>query len=298
MLKKGGRLFGFDRQLGLGVEAGYKAFMERGGRLDAGSVPNLSLRGGNLQLLKDGIWQNISQAEVVLPENLKSFIVKHVKLVDDRLAAMQYAVLRVDPHVGQKVQSVDLWGFFRGDRAPVRGHAPVEHKLVFGKKGYAAKVEGHKAQVKTQFLKRRGVVAQLLWVTQVASSTDPIPLKHELFIYKKGTDWQELLSQNDQTYDHLPFEEVWAKCIKERKQSNTRTAVVQVAHFLKCAGKGGRNVRRCLKYWTSKRCGLGLQMKEHFWRQPCMAGCGAGGSRKPWVASESTLRKLFPLLMS
>ena len=45
-------------------------------------------------------------------------------------------------------------------------------------------------------------------------------------------------------------------------------------------------------------CGLGLQMKVHFWRQPCTPGCGGGGSRKSWVASESTLRKLFPVLMS
>jgi hypothetical protein len=244
-----------------------------------------------------GTWQNISQAEVVLPENLKSFIVKHVKFMDDRLAAMQYAVLRVDPHAGQRVQSHDLWGFFRGDKAPVRGHAPVEHKLVFGRKGFTAKVDGHKAQVKNQFLASPGLAAQLLWVTQVASSTDPIPLKHELFMYKRGAGWQELLSLHGQIHDQLPFEDVWAKCSKERKRGNHRTAVVQVAHFLQHAGKKGRNVQRCLKNWTSKSFGLGLRMKVHFWRQPCTSGSSRGGSKKAWVASEATLRKLFTLLI-
>ena len=153
MLKKGGRIFGVDRQLGLGVEAGYKAFLESGGRLDAGSVPNLSLRGDNLQLLKDGTRQNISQAEVVLHENLKSFVVQHVKFIDSQLASMQYNVLRVDPKAGQNMQSHDLWGFFRGDRAPVRGHAPLEHKLLFGRKWFDKKVEEHKEQVKGRFLK-------------------------------------------------------------------------------------------------------------------------------------------------
>ena len=31
---------------------------------------------------------------------------------------------------------------------------------------------------------------------------------------------------------------------------------------------------------------------------PGTPGCGGGGSRKSWVASEFTLRRLFPLLMS
>ena len=79
--------------------------------------------------------------------------IKDLKFIDSQLASMQYNVLRVDPKAGQNMQSHDLWGFFRGDRAPVRGHALLEHKLLFGRKWFDKKVEEHKEQVKGRFLK-------------------------------------------------------------------------------------------------------------------------------------------------
>jgi hypothetical protein len=288
VLKKDGRLFGVDRQLGLGFEAGYKSFLESGGLLNAARVPALILKGGNLQMLKGGVWHMISSAEVVLSDSLKSFIVQHVKFMDSQLASMQYTVLRVDADAGHKVQSHDLWGFFRGDRAPVRGHAPLEHKLVFGGNRFAAKVEQHKKHVKSRFLKQKGLAAQLLWVTQVAGHTEHMALHHKLLMFKKGGGWTQLFSSNDQLCDELSFEDAWGKCTKEQKFNNKRTSVVRVSQFLSLAGKSNWNVERSLQL-------RGLKNKRDYWRQPFSGG---RGDRAPWVASESVLRRLWPSLTS
>lgn len=281
--------------MGLGIEAGYKSFVESGGRLEAASVPNLILKGGDLQVWRGGAWHSISLVEVVLSAGLKSFIVHHVRFLDNQLALIHYNVLKVDADAGQKAQSHDLWGFFRGDRAPVHGHVPLEHKLVFGRKGFAEKVEAHKEQVKNRFLKQKGLAAQLLWVTQVAGHTELTALRHKLLMYKKGGAWKDMLFSTDPICKDLCFEDIWKKCRKEKKLGNKRTEAVQVAQFLRFAGKGGFNLDRNMKRWTSETVGLNFVKGRDFWCQP---SSGGRGSKAPWFASESTLRRLLIFLTS
>ena len=202
-------------------------------------------------------------------------------------------MLKVDAHVGQKVQSHDVWGFFRGDHAPVRGHVPLEHKLIFGRRGFVEKVEAHKGQVKNRFLKQKGLAAQLLWVTQVAGPAELIALRHKLLLYKKGSGWKDMLSSDDPICKDFCFEDIWGKCTKEKKLGNKRTEVVQVAQFLRFAGKSGRNLDRSIKRWTSETLGFNFVMDRDFWRQPCSGG---RGSKASWFASEFTLRRLVAFL--
>ena len=82
-VKKGGRLFGLDRQVGLGVEACYEHFFNHGA---FDGFEAVKLRGGALQYLENDEWCSASAVDVVLSEEVKDFLEERVQFMHGRLA--------------------------------------------------------------------------------------------------------------------------------------------------------------------------------------------------------------------
>ena len=95
VVKKDGRLFGLDRQAGLGVETCYRFLLDHG-RLNHTSVRKLQLRGVALEELRGRAWVEVSGVDVVLSQKMRQFLVEHVKRVDEKLSDLKYGVTRVD----------------------------------------------------------------------------------------------------------------------------------------------------------------------------------------------------------
>ena len=88
----------------------------------------------------------------------------------------------------------------------------------------------------------------------------------------------------------LSFDDVWRKCTKQPKQGNSRTKVAQLTSFLQHSGQRGAHGERSAKKLSER---FDLALERHVWKQPWL---GAPGTAERWVASEATLRRVWPCL--
>ena len=88
----------------------------------------------------------------------------------------------------------------------------------------------------------------------------------------------------------LSFDDVWRKCTKQPKQGNSRTKVAQLTSFLQHSGQRGAHGERSAMKLSER---FDMELERHFWKQPWL---GAPGTAERWVASEATLRRVWPCL--
>ena len=252
----------------------------------------VKLRGGALEYLERDGWCSLGAVDVVLPEHVVEFLEKRVEFMQDKLASLKCWVKRVDAPAPGSSRSRDLWTSFWGPDALADGNLGLEHKFVFGRRGFGAAAEKHQKEARQRFRNLRGVSGQLLWLAQVSDSATLSVLQDKLYILLDAAGhWKELRLQVPRSKP-LRFDGVWGACEQDGKRENKRTRVVRVAEFLQNAGVPSRKPLQRISGWTSGSMKLGLKKGVHFWTQQWAQGRG----QHPWVASKATLRKVWPHL--
>ncbi len=285
-VKKGGRVFGEDRQLGLAREQSYEFYFDNG-VLSVDDVPDVTLRGGGLKLKSGTVWSKASAVDIALRKCHQEFLAEDVKADHAFLSKAGFTVTGVDRPKRNSKRNSDVQGFFWTE-APVRGTCTGEKKMVFGRSNAAfdKALEKHQDDTLEEFNSGGGGFdGQLLLVTQVSGSAKPVKLKTKVF-YTTGEDWTELRPPKAEA---LTFDTVWSKCSAHKSANGVE--LVAVSDFLAFAGETNKHVLERLSVWSKG--GLGVK-KSNFVKKKLNAA-GSGSSER-WCASKSTLYKVWPAL--
>jgi hypothetical protein len=208
------------------------------GRLEDGDVLSLVLAGGDLRLKNGERWRKVggnTLLEVPVSPLHRDFVRKQVLDDDDLLAQHGLWVLAVDQPAPEVNGSHDLTLCFRRGR-PLPGKLSLEHKFVFGRDGFDAKLKGYRDFYKARLATLNGVVGQVLLVSHV-SDTKKLEVLKTVLLWTDGGRWRSLTPARadlqPQRQRKRGVDDVWGACAGREHRGVT---VKLVCELLKQAG--------------------------------------------------------------